>query len=80
MTKDATVQEKLDEIEHRLQQKALSGASQRQKDAKQVQEKRLRQLVLEERSGPCFFSFLGELMFSLLMRNPVFFFELKNMY
>lgn len=49
--KDTLVQQKLDEVEERLRHSAAESASRRQRETKEAQEKRLKQLVLEERSA-----------------------------
>lgn len=46
--KDTLVQQKLDEVEERLRHSAAESASRRQRETKEAQEKRLKQLVLEE--------------------------------
>lgn len=49
--KDTLVQQKLDEVEEQLRHSAAESASRRQRETKEAQEKRLKQLVLEERSA-----------------------------
>eukprot|EP00434_Breviolum_minutum_P012680 symbB.v1.2.011178.t1/scaffold744.1/size166283/11 len=45
---DTLVQQKLDEVEERLKHTAAESASRRQRETKEAQEKRLKQLVLED--------------------------------